>query len=221
MGSSERIKNIIFDFGGVILNIDHEKVEHAFIKLGLDNFDVLFNKASQSKLFQDFEIGSISPQQFRKSIQELTGLTLGDKILDDTWNEIICDYPPERIKVLKRLALNYRLFLLSNTNQIHFDFYIPKFKQEFGFDFISLFEKAYWSFEIGLRKPDPDPFEFILKNAGILSSETLFIDDSIQNINAAGDLGFFTYHLKDSDDLVDLFVNDRINTNLIFENDKA
>lgn len=216
MGSDKRIRNIIFDFGGVILNINHEKVENAFKKLGLNNFEDLFNKASQSKLFQDFEIGVINPQQFRNSIRDLRGLLLDDKTLDETWNEIICDYPPERIKAIQEIASNYRLFLLSNTNQIHFDFYIPKFKQEFGFDFVSLFEKTYWSFELGLRKPNPDPFLFIVKDAGLIPSETLFIDDSLQNINIAATLDFLTYHLKDSDDMCNLFVNGKINSNLIF-----
>lgn len=201
------IKNIIFDFGGVIFDIDHAKVEKAFRGLGLNNFEELFSQASQTTLFQDFEKGIISPAVFRQQLKNLAGLDVSDAVLDATWNEILCDYPPHRIDLLKSLAKNYRLFLLSNTNSIHFDHYTALFQQRFGYDFLSLFEETYWSFKMGKRKPDADPYLHILHEKNLKPQETVFIDDSIQNIRIAEELNIFAVHLKDGMDVTGLFDN--------------
>jgi len=199
------IKNIIFDFGGVIINISHERLELAFKSLGIHDFENLFNQASQSELFQQFEVGQITPREFRNGVRKLTGLNIQDDILDDTWNQIIGDYPKQRIDLLKALKRRYKLFLLSNTNKIHYDYYINKFRVEFGYDFQSLFHNAYWSFKMGKRKPDPDAYYEILNNEKLVSSETLFIDDSKQNIYAAESLGLKTIHLNNEMELTELF----------------
>ena len=109
-----RIKNIIFDFGGVILNINHKKLENAFSDLGLTNFKELFNQANQSSLFQDLEKGTITEDQFRNTIRKLTGLNVSDDKLDSTWNQIICDYPAHRIKLLGSIQNST---LKNNTSQ--------------------------------------------------------------------------------------------------------
>lgn len=205
------IKNIIFDFGGVIFNIDHGKVEKAFRKLGLDNFEELFNQATQSSIFRDFEVGALSPDEFRQGIREITGLQVTDDVLDWTWNEILCDYPPHRIDLLREIASNYRLFLLSNTNIIHYDHYITMFKDLFGYDFLSLFEDTFWSFKIGKRKPDPDPYLHIMDKCSLIPEETLFIDDSIQNITIARELNLQAFHLNNGMDVTELFDNAVLN----------
>ncbi|MCF8369252.1 MAG: HAD family phosphatase [Bacteroidales bacterium] len=210
-----KIKNIILDFGGVILNIDHKKVELAFKEIGIDDFDTMYGQALQSNLFQNFEKGNITDAQFRESLRKFIQLEISDEKLDNTWNTIILDYPPERIRLLKSLTKKYRLFLLSNTNIIHYNYYIPKFNNQFGFDFNSLFEKTYWSFKMGLRKPDPSPYELILNENNLMPEETLFIDDSLQNIEAAEGLNIMAFHLKPSIDLTDVFVNGILNTHLI------
>jgi glucose-1-phosphatase len=201
------IKNIVFDFGGVILNIDHHRVEIAFERLGIRDFEQLFNQASQSELFKSLEKGEKTSAEFRDEIRKLIGLKLTDATIDHTWNEIICDYPHEHIQLLKEIRKHHRLFLLSNTNVIHYNYYIPKFRNEFGFDFESLFENVYWSFKIGMRKPDPDPFLLLLKNETIQPDETLFIDDTSQNTDIARFLGFKTLHLKKGTNITQLFKN--------------
>lgn len=201
------IKNIVFDFGGVILNIDHHRVEIAFERLGIRDFEQLFNQASQSELFKALEKGEKTSAEFRDEIRKLIGINLTDATIDHTWNEIICDYPPERIQLLKEIKKHHHLFLLSNTNVIHYNYYIPKFRNEFCFDFESLFENVYWSFKIGMRKPDPDPFLLLLKNETILPKETLFIDDTRQNTEIARTLGFKTLYLKKGKSITDLFKN--------------
>ena len=201
------IRNIIFDFGGVIFNISHKKLEDAYRKLGLDDFDRLFSQAAQTDLFRDFEVGAISPEAFRTGLRKLTGLEVDDDTLDATWNEILCDYPPHRIQLLREIRTNYRLYLLSNTNIIHYRHYTALFTGEFGHDFNDLFDDTFWSFRIGLRKPDPDPYLHILEKHELDPGETLFIDDSAQNIVAAEKLDIFALHLQDGTDIADLFDN--------------
>jgi putative hydrolase of the HAD superfamily len=203
----QHIKNIIFDFGGVIIDIHHDRVEKAFRKLGIENFEALFNQATQSKLFIRFETGGIAPATFRNEIRSMCDLPIDDVTLDHAWNCIIGDYPSHRIELLKSLTANYRLFLLSNTNIIHFDHYIPKFENEFGYEFFSLFEKTYWSFEIGKRKPNLDAWKHVIMDSNLRVEETLFIDDSIQNIAPAKELGITTLLLINGVDISSHFNN--------------
>lgn len=209
------IKNIIFDFGGVIINIHHDRVENAFKKIGVKDFDRLFNQATQSDLFQKLEKGEISETDFRGEIRDLTGLNIDDELLDQTWNQIIGDYPNHRINLLKLIKANYNLFLLSNTNSIHYRYYIDLFENQFGFPFVSLFQATYWSFKIGKRKPDPDPYIHLLKSEKLIPNETLFIDDSIQNIIAARKLNILALHLKDHQDITTLFQNGVLDAGII------
>lgn len=209
-GNIPQIKNIIFDFGGVIINISHKRVEKAFADLGLRNFKEMFNQATQSDLFRIFEKGEIDANEFRNRVRKITGLTVNDAVLDQTWNQIIGDYPPKRIELLQKIKNNYRLFLLSNTNIIHFNYYIPKFLKEYKFPFQSLFEETFWSFEIGLRKPDLDPYLFVINHKNLNPLETLFIDDSIQNTEAAKQAGLHNFLLDEHTEINDLFENSRL-----------
>ncbi len=212
---SSGIKNIIFDFGGVIFNIDHTKVEQAFKDLGIKNFEALYNQASQSKIFQQFEVGQISAEDFRNQLREITGVQVSDEELDNTWNSILDDFPPYRIDLLNEIKNNYRLFLLSNTNIIHYEYYTGLFLKEFGYDFNTLFEEAFWTFKIGKRKPDNDPYLHILEKKNLLPEETLFIDDSVQNVQVAEKLNIFAYHLKEGEDVTALFENGLLKEELI------
>jgi putative hydrolase of the HAD superfamily len=209
------VKNIIFDFGGVIFNISHEKVENAYRKLGMDNFDLLFNQATQADLFRQFETGRISPEEFRRQLRQISGLEVDDDLLDSTWNEILCDYPPHRIELLRNIRNNYRLYLLSNTNSIHYAHYTALFEREFGHDFNALFDDSFWSFRIGKRKPDPDPYLHILEKHGLNPRETLFIDDSIQNIVAAKKLNILAWHLDSGTDVSDFFDNGHLRPDIL------
>ena len=199
------VKNILFDFGGVIFDISHEKLENACRRLGMVDFDRLFSQAAQAGLFREFEVGAISEEKFRNGLRTLTGIDVDEQILDSTWNEILCGYPPHRLALLKEIRKNYRLYLLSNTNVIHFRHYTSMYQKEYGHEFNDLFDDTFWSFKLGLRKPDPDPWLLILRKHDLDPSETLFIDDSIQNIVAAEKLGILALHLKNGTDVSDLF----------------
>lgn len=215
------IKNIIFDFGGVILNISHQKVENAFKALGVSNFEVLFNQASQSQLFQQFEKGVISENEFRNEIRSLANLKNSDKELDNAWNTIIEDYPPKRIDLLNQIKEHYRIFILSNTNIIHYNYYIPKFEREFGFSFGSLFEKTYWSFKFGERKPDLNVYRHLIAENRLIPAESVFIDDSIQNILAAQEVGLNTVHLINGVDITEIFQDGKFNQTFLYKESKS
>jgi glucose-1-phosphatase len=204
----KQIQNIIFDYGGVILNIDYQLTVAAFKEIGLENFDQLYSEASQNHLFDKLETGKISPAEFRQEIREISGMLLSDTQIEHAWNEIILDMPRHRIDFLLKLKEKYRIFLLSNTNKIHYELYL-KDLQNLGFNnFNDIFEKAYFSHEIGLRKPDAEVYNYVMNDKGLLPQTTLFIDDSLQNITTAEELGIQCHWLHQSDEFEALFDED-------------
>lgn len=199
------VKNIIFDFGGVILNIDYKLTEAAFARLGLTDFAGMYSQASQNNLFDTFEKGLITPAEFRMEIRKFIG-SASDEQIDKAWNSMLLDLPDERIKLLDRLKKTHRIFLLSNTNEIHFTAFTAYMKDKFKRDvFSNVFEKAYVSHRIHMRKPDTEIFEFVLAENKLTRDETLFIDDSIQHIEGAKRSGIQTHFLKNGETINALF----------------
>jgi putative hydrolase of the HAD superfamily len=186
------IKNIIFDLGGVILNIDYQRTIDEFEKLGVSNFETIFSQSSQNKTSDKFEKGEITEMQFYESIKELSGMEFSFSQYQFAWNSILLDLPQERISLLKELKSKYRLFLFSNTNETHYKEFITKVKD----DFESIFEKTYYSHQFGRRKPDITSFEEIMRENKIKQQETLFVDDSIQHIESGKTLGLKTILLQ-------------------------
>ena len=202
---SKKIKNIIFDFGGVILNIDYQASINAFKELGIKNFEILFSQANQSNIFDKLETGNIKPQEFREEIRILSGLKLADEAIDKAWNKMLLDIPKERIEFLIKLKSKYNIYLLSNTNAIHYDIYINEIYKAGYKSFDDIFNKAYFSHKVGMRKPNKDIYEFLLNEEKLIPEETLFIDDSAQNLQPAIDLGINTYLMKKDDELGKLY----------------
>jgi glucose-1-phosphatase len=200
------IKNIIFDFGGVILNIDYLLSEKAFEKLGFLDFKFFYSQATQKELFDSLEKGLITPEYFRNEIRKFIHSGISDSQIDNAWNAMLLDLPEERIQLLEKLKAKYRIFLLSNTNAIHFDSFSSYMKNKFKRDvFSEVFEKAYVSHKIKMRKPDAEIFEHVLAESNLKKEETLFIDDSIQHIEGANKIGINTLFLKKRETILDLF----------------
>lgn len=195
MNNLEGIKNIIFDLGGVILNIDYYLTVEAFEKLGVPNFETIFSQFNQSNLSDEFEIGKITEEEFYKSLVELSGINFSFLQFKQAWNAMLLDLPQSRIQLLKKLSKKYRLFLFSNTNETHYNSFIIKA----GDDFDVIFEKTYYSHQFGRRKPDLESFSTLLKENDLQPEETLFVDDSIQHIESARKIGIRTFHLIDAD----------------------
>jgi putative hydrolase of the HAD superfamily len=208
MQGNNTVKNIIFDFGGVLIDIDFQLSIDAYIKLGSPDFDKLYCKATQSSLFDDLDTGRVTPKQFCDQLITMFPPGVTEQQIIDAWNAIIIGTPAHHIQLLEQLSKNYRIFLLSNTNLIHYYEYSAEIKRKYGYNGIEpLFEKAYLSFNIGMRKPDLEIFEYAIKDSGVVPSETIFIDDSIHNIEPARIAGLRPIHLKDGMDVTDLFEN--------------
>ncbi len=200
------IKNIIFDLGGVLLNIDHEAPIRAFKNLGIEDFDQQYSKAIQGSLFTDLEKGSITPRTFRAEIRKMLHLNVSDEKIDAAWNSILLDFPKQHIALLERLQLQYRIFLLSNINEIHYEYFTKKLSDEYGYKGLAeLMEKDYYSHTLGLRKPSLEIYQTVLDRAGIEAGETLFIDDSEVNVESAKQVGLVTYHLQDDESIIEIF----------------
>ncbi|GAA4300987.1 HAD family phosphatase [Nibribacter koreensis] len=190
------IKNIIFDLGGVIINLDYAKSTDALRAFSKANDQVAFSQKAQSELFDQYEMGQISSEAFRQMLRQEYNMEATDAQIDEAWNAMLLDIPAERIELLRELGKKYKLFLLSNTNAIHMLAFNEIIAQSFQMPSLdSLFDQVYYSHLVGKRKPDAAVFEQILAENGLKREETLFIDDSIQHIESAQKLGIQTLHL--------------------------
>jgi epoxide hydrolase-like predicted phosphatase len=193
------IKNIIFDLGGVILNIDYKRPQEEFKKLGIKDVETLYSKQNQVELFDLLETGKISEKEFVQKIKESSDLEIADSEIITAWNSILLEFPLRRLQILQQLQLHYNIYLLSNTNEIHEKAFNEMLKIQCGYPSLALFfDRVYLSHRVGLRKPDPNIFELVINENNLKIEETLFIDDSLQHIESASKLGLKTIHLKDN-----------------------
>lgn len=206
--SKNKFKNIIFDLGAVILNIDHSLTVNEFEELGIKNAGKLLAEAKQKQLINLFDKGLISAADFRNELRKYSHFHLDDYKIDEAWNAMLLDLPPARLQLLENLKTNSRTFLLSNTNEIHINAFHNYLLKEYGIaDLSAYFEKTYLSFQLGMRKPDADIFRLILEENKLNPSETLFIDDTKEHIEGAEKLGIKTYWLDVSkESIADLFI---------------
>jgi glucose-1-phosphatase len=199
-----QVKNIIFDLGGVLLNIDFKKTAEAFTKLGVKNFDSYYTQFHVNPLFKQLETGHIINESFYDELRKTASIQSGNATIDAAWNAMLLNFPAERIEKLKTLSTQYAIFLFSNTNAIHHAFFINAFYNEYGFNFDSLFKKAYYSHLIGYRKPAIEAFTFVVNDAGINAAETLFIDDTLPNADAAQQAGLQAAYLPPGKNVIQL-----------------
>ena len=200
------IKNIIFDWGGVLTDLHLQATKEGFRQLGLQLFDESVPHNPHDDLFIPFEIGVISPDEFRNRLRKFSNHDLSDEMIDNAWNAMLGEFPAERWHLLEEARKYFRTFLLSNTNAIHLPYYSNHLKRIYGTNgYFHLFEKAFFSHLLGMRKPNADIFEFVLRECHLNPQETLFIDDFIENIETAHGMGIRTFHLKKPYTLTDLF----------------
>ena len=202
------IRNLIFDFGGVILNIDVELTKKAFTGLGFSYPAPGSATVDPSRLFDDLETGTITPEHFRNALRKYFVNPLTDVQIDDAWNALLLDIPEPRIRMLEALKEKYRIFLLSNSNEIHYRCYAARLRQRFGYaGFDGLFERAWFSHCIGMKKPSPEIFAHVLHQGSLDPAETLFIDDTLVHVEGARKAGILGYHLDlaRGEEVTDLF----------------
>lgn len=198
-------ENIIFDLGGVILNIDYLLTSKAFSALGFIDFDEYYTQKKQSKVFDLFETGKINSEEFIKEFsKEIPGVNKEQII--EAWNAMLLDLPAERIELIRNLGKRFRVFLLSNTNQIHEDAFRKIVEAQFGnYIFDDVFEETYLSHKIGYRKPNKECFDYVIDRNGLSVEKTIFIDDSIQHVIGARQAGLQSFHLEKGMEITQLF----------------
>jgi glucose-1-phosphatase len=199
------IKNIIFDWGGVLLNINPLLSLEEFETIcGISKED-LINKFLSARVFEKFDTGYLKPEQFRDEICQILGLKVKDAEIDRIWNKLLLDFPSHRIELLRQLRKNYTIYLLSNTNAIHYEFYTEEFYRTYGFPMTDLFDRLFLSYEIGIHKPDEGVYTYVLQAANIKASETIFFDDSKANIEAAIQLGIKGIQITEDNEITHFF----------------
>lgn len=200
-----KIKNLLFDLGGVLLNIDYNKTADAFKKLGVHQFDELYSQAGANHLFEALETGEISETDFYKAIHKYCHPSATQQQIEIAWNAMLIEFRIESLDYLTVLKAKYNIYLLSNTNSIHLKAFSKIFKDETGkANLDDYFIKAYYSHKINKRKPYTATYQFVLDDAGIIAEETLFIDDSINNIEGAKAAEIQVYHLLAHDKIEDI-----------------
>ena len=208
-------KTIIFDFGGVVIDIDPQLTINEFKKLGMSDSDTFLKPGFINNVIRKFERGILTPEVFRDKVRAEAGINFTDQQIDDAWNALLFDIPAERIEVIEEVKKNYKILLLSNSNEIHYDLYVRDLQLRFGYrEFDELFDKAYFSFDLHLSKPDIEIYEFIMYQHKLNPAETLFIDDNIDNIKTAKSLGWKTFHLESPNRIRDIFTNGKLNKGL-------
>lgn len=200
------IKNILFDLGGVFMNLDFSLTEKAFLDLGVSRFPEMFNQHHSNDLFEQLETGKINDQAFYAAFRKESGQAqLTDGQIRTAWNALLLDFPPERLVWLAEIGTKYNIYLYSNTNRIHYEAFMEILQKENGVvDFDGYFLKAWYSHEVGLRKPYADSFRQLLQMENLNPAETLFIDDTLKNIIGAREAGLQTHHLVAPETVLDL-----------------
>ena len=194
MSNLASIKNIIFDLGGVLLELNYQATIDAFVEIGIKDFSSLYSQKGQKQIFDDFETGKITSNQFISSIQSLTHNYISKDEIIIAWNAMLLEINPKKLDYLLSIKERFRIFLLSNTNEIHiskFEGVLAK-KNELE-KFYDCFEKVHYSSRLSLRKPNVDCFKTVLEINQLNASETIFIDDSIQHIEGALKCGIKAY----------------------------
>lgn len=201
------IKNIILDLGGVIINLDIPKTIEEFNKLSHKPFEEIYTQLQQYPIFDAFDKGTISEEDFFDNLKQLTQTSSNIEKLKYAWDAMLLDFPYYRLDQLKKLKTKYRLFLLSNTNETHIKAFENDLFKQHGFQNLEpFFEKVYYSCRIGMRKPDKEIFEFVLEENDLLPHETFFIDDSPQHVEGANKIGIKSHLLEKNKEFYELLI---------------
>lgn len=201
----KNINAVIFDLGGVIINLDVEKTLYAISMFSNTSFRSIYEGKTHQELFNDFEKGKISSKEFFETVKRRTEFNGNDNELRRAWNAMLLDIPEERLEALVDMKHNYNTFLLSNTNEAHIDAIELGLEDVHGIkNFSDYFDKVYFSCRVGMRKPDKEIFELVLNENKLKPEETIFIDDSAQHVKAAGECGINAFLLQKNMSVNDL-----------------
>ena len=201
----KNIKNIVFDLGGVLVDLDFKSAINGLQKAGFANGKEQLQAFDREGIFQKFELGEMTAEEFRTAIRENSSVELTDEEVDALWNAMLLEVPREKLELILHLRGKYMVYLLSNTNSIHWDYVCKNAFNYRGFRVNDYFEETFLSYEMHLAKPDKAIFEKVLQDANLLPEETLFIDDSEANCKAAEEVGIHAHHYHIGYDLKEIF----------------
>ncbi len=204
MANITSLKNILFDMGGVIIDLNVSATLEAFYNMEFPAELLNYPENYNTDIFFKYETGATSTKEFRDAIRKETGLNFEDAVFDKAWRAMLLDIPVERIEIIKKLKEKYDLYILSNTSPLHTPVFETLFLKNGGISMNDLFNKCFYSNEIGYSKPDDSSYRYVLEHAGIVAEETLFLDDNIHNIKAAQAMGFNAIHISDHRGIEDL-----------------
>ena len=201
----KKVKALLFDLGGVIVDLDYKKTANAFENIGLQNAEKAYSQFNQTDLFNLFEIGHISSEEFLAEIQSEITNQVSLSEITKAWNSMIIGFQHSKLEKIKKLSEQVPCYLLSNTNEIHLS-YIEQLLQEMGFKhFLNIFESCYFSHQIGKRKPHKETFEWVLNQMNYDAQDVLFIEDSPQHIEGAKSAKLNTFYFKKDSSLSDIY----------------
>ncbi len=201
------IRNIIYDFGGVLYAIDYLRCFNSFDAINMGSVQQAFTKASQTELFRDMEVGAIKDEDFPIMLNAYLQANGDKQQIVDAWNSLLVGFHEMNIKLVMQSRKHYRTFILSNTNSIHYQFYSKQFSDLYQINLDDVVDAAYWSHRHAARKPDVGFYKMLLHEQNLNPSETIFIDDSPQNLPPAEALGIKTLLLNKIGDLGKYFTS--------------
>jgi putative hydrolase of the HAD superfamily len=208
MSVLKNIHTIVFDIGNVLIDIDYEFMVSEFARIANTDFHQIVTYSHQERFFDQYEKGQISTAEFRTILRRYLRPDVTDQEIDTAWNSILIHYPAEKFDLLKKLRGQYKILALSNINDLHAAAIDVGVQAQFGaVDMRSYFDHAYYSHEMGLRKPEREIYEMVLREQSLDPAHTLFIDDKLENTSAAATLGIRTYHLTDRNALLPLLLS--------------
>lgn len=193
------LKNIVFDMGGVLIDLDRKACVEAFRQLGFTDIDDYVGEFVQSDIFLKLEEGRISEKEFYDAVRALADADVSDEAIRRAWLQFLLSIPDEKLQFILHLKRRYRVFLLSNTNPIHFPYIVETQFCRNGNTLSDFFDKCFLSYQLKMSKPHAEIFRYLLESENIMAEETLFIDDGRANIETADSLGFQTYWAKPFD----------------------
>jgi len=201
MISLNNISTLIFDFGGVIINLDLPLCIRNLQAIGAQEAEKYLSNFGQAGFFLQWEKGEIDLQQFRREIRNISSGSPSDEDIDAAWCSFLQDIPEERINLLMELKKKYRLLLLSNSNPLHINVSAKNEFGKYGLSMIEVFDHCFISYQMGMTKPDPAIFQTVLNESGLNAGECLFLDDGVKNVEIARSLGIQSYLVEQGENL--------------------
>jgi putative hydrolase of the HAD superfamily len=183
---------VVFDLGGVLLNLDYDATTRAFSHLAGRDVSSLYSQGDQSVVFDRFERGETTSSEFRRELRTMLGCDASDEALDSAWSALILDVPGEHLDLVASLRRTHRIYLLSNTNEVHIEAFLASYERQHGATrgpWAALFDGVYYSHVVGMRKPEERVFEHLLAQEGLSRTRTLFVDDNPHNVAVARTVG--------------------------------